>query len=133
MDGTGRCRGLEDTRSTDLRTLDDGTITSWLLQVFGASLEPPEVRLTVLDELQQAAIDGLGNRRGAVVALDPRTGAVLAYVSSPTVDPNDLAAGDLTLEEFVELPGSLDRAAFRLLPPAPPSRPSSRPRHSNPA
>lgn len=109
--------GVENTRAIDLRSLDDGTITAWLLGVFGASLEPPEVRLTVVDALQQAAADGLRGQTGAVVAVDPRTGAVLAYYSAPTADPNDLASGNITVEDFVETSPSLDRVAFRLLPP----------------
>jgi peptidoglycan glycosyltransferase len=109
--------GLERTRAPDLRSIDDGSITSWLLGLFGASLEPPEVRLTVVDAVQQAGIEGLAGRRGAVVALDPASGAILAYVSSPTADPNDLGGGDVSVSDFVESSESLDRVAFRVLPP----------------
>jgi penicillin-binding protein 2 len=42
---------------------------------------------------QQAAETGLGDRRGAVVALDPRTGAVVVFVSHPAFDPNLFSAG----------------------------------------
>jgi peptidoglycan glycosyltransferase len=109
--------GLESTRAVDLRPLDDGTLTAWLLGVFGASLEPPEVRLTVIDSLQQVAVDELRGLTGAVIALDPRTGAVLTYASSPTADPAALASGSVDIEDFADRPEALDRAAFRLLPP----------------
>ncbi|TAD74222.1 MAG: penicillin-binding protein 2 [Oscillatoriales cyanobacterium] len=46
------------------------------------------VKLTLDLAVQQAAERGLQGRRGAVVALDPRTGAVLALASNPTFDPN---------------------------------------------
>jgi peptidoglycan glycosyltransferase len=49
------------------------------------------VDLTVDPAVQQAASRALGKQQGAVVALDPKTGAVLAMVSSPTYDPNTLA------------------------------------------
>ena len=56
----------------------------------GASLE------TTLDaRAQQAAANALGDRPGAVVALDYSTGAVLAMVTSPTYDPNRLASHDI--------------------------------------
>ena len=42
--------------------------------------------------VQRAAAEALGDRKGAVVALDPRTGAVLAMVSYPRYDPNELDA-----------------------------------------
>src|SRR5207237_3630607 len=50
-----------------------------------------QVTLTIDLDLQQVAEQSLGVRPGAVVALDPRTGEVLAMVSRPTPDPNDFA------------------------------------------
>lgn len=56
----------------------------------GATIE------TTLDPaVQQAAVDALEGIRGAAVALDPKTGAVLAMVSRPSFDPNLLAGHDL--------------------------------------
>ena len=50
-----------------------------------------QIQLTIDYDLQQIAEQSLGQRPGAVVALDPRTGEVLAMVSRPTPDPNDFA------------------------------------------
>lgn len=47
--------------------------------------------LTINPAAQNAASRSLGDRRGAVVALDPKTGGVLAMVSHPSFDPNPLA------------------------------------------
>jgi penicillin-binding protein A len=44
--------------------------------------------------VQQAAWDALGDKKGAVVAMDPKTGKILAMVSKPTFDPNTLAVHD---------------------------------------
>jgi penicillin-binding protein 2 len=46
------------------------------------------VVLTIDSELQETAWSAIGNRGGAVAVLDPRNGAVLALVSSPSFDPN---------------------------------------------
>ena len=47
--------------------------------------------ITTLDPaLQKIACDALGNRKGAVVALNPKTGEILAMVSGPSFDPNNL-------------------------------------------
>jgi peptidoglycan glycosyltransferase len=54
------------------------------------------VTLTVSDKLQRLAAQQLGSRKGAVIALDPTTGAILAMVSTPSFDPNLLAAHDQT-------------------------------------
>ena len=51
----------------------------------GASLE-----LTINPKAQAAADQALGNQRGAVIALDPKTGAILAMVSHPQYDPSTL-------------------------------------------
>ena len=50
-----------------------------------------QITLTIDLDLQQVAEQSLGARPGAVVALDPRTGEVLAMVSRPSPDPNDFA------------------------------------------
>jgi penicillin-binding protein 2 len=50
-----------------------------------------DLRLTIDLDLQLAAEVALGDRTGAVVALDPRSGEVLAMVSHPDFDPNDFA------------------------------------------
>jgi len=52
-----------------------------------------DVVVTLNTELQRAATEALGDRIGAIVALDPRDGSVLALVSYPAFDPSDFAAG----------------------------------------
>jgi len=47
-----------------------------------------DLRLTIDNDLQRAAELALGNRTGAVVAMDPRNGEILAMVSHPSYDPN---------------------------------------------
>ncbi len=48
-----------------------------------------DLRTTLVPDAQQAAYDGLAGRNGAVVALDVKTGAVLALAATPTFDPSD--------------------------------------------
>ena len=55
-----------------------------------------DVTLTVSSKLQQVASDALGQRNGAVVAIEPSTGAILAMADWPTYDPNVLAGHDNT-------------------------------------
>lgn len=61
-----------------------------------------QIQLTIDMDLQQVAEDSLGTRPGAVVALDPRTGEILAMVSRPTMDPNDFAVR-ISKEEWKQL------------------------------
>tara|TARA_R110002124_G_scaffold99821_1_gene246047 strand:+ start:4434 stop:5888 length:1455 start_codon:yes stop_codon:yes gene_type:complete len=49
------------------------------------------VELTLDPAVQQAAWDALGDLKGAVVAINPKTGEILAMVSKPSYDPNELA------------------------------------------
>jgi peptidoglycan glycosyltransferase len=85
--------GIEATRAADLRSGDDGSLTSALFSLLGGDLRPHQVQLALRDDLQRAAAGALGDQKGAVVALDPATGAVLALYSSPSFDPNVLATG----------------------------------------
>src|ERR1700758_847861 len=50
-----------------------------------------QLKLTIDLDLQIAAEEALEGRNGAIIAMDPRTGEVLAMVSRPTFDPNDFA------------------------------------------
>jgi len=49
------------------------------------------LKLTVDIDLQIAAEEALAGKNGAIVAMDPRTGEILAMVSAPAFDPNDFA------------------------------------------
>ncbi|MBI4497656.1 MAG: penicillin-binding protein 2 [Chloroflexi bacterium] len=74
--------------------LSGRTGVSALLGIFWDLLHQPrrggEVRLTLDSRIQQAAEAAMGGQPGAVVALNPRTGEVLALVSTPGFDPNRL-------------------------------------------
>ncbi len=63
--------------------------------VTGQKPRGANVDLTINAAVQKAATSALGSKVGAVVALDPKTGAILAMVTSPTYDPNTLAGHDL--------------------------------------
>ncbi len=59
--------------------------------VFTESDRSGNLTLTIRNDLQQLAKDQLGQRKGSVVVLDPKTGDILAFWSYPTFDPNPLA------------------------------------------
>ncbi len=79
------------------------------------------IQLTIDNNLQKAAWDALGNRKGAIVAINPQTGGVLAFVSKPGFNPNWFIDGvsiddwdDLTTDPNKPL---LNRAAQGIFPP----------------
>jgi penicillin-binding protein 2 len=76
---------------------------------------PPEpgrdIYLTIDAALQRTAAELLKGQRGAVVAIDPQTGAVLAFVSSPSFDPN-LFVNGIGAKSYAELRDSPDRPLF---------------------
>jgi penicillin-binding protein 2 len=70
-----------------------------------------DLYLAVDARVQKAAEDALVGRRAAVVAIDPRNGDVLAFVSTPTFDPNGFARG-LTYAEYAALSENIDVPLF---------------------
>ncbi len=75
--------------------------------------------ITTLDtRLQKAASDALNGRKGAVAALDPRTGKILAMVSEPGFDPNTIEQNWNSLISSDNTQGQLlNRASQGLYPP----------------
>jgi penicillin-binding protein 2 len=66
-----------------------------------------DLHLTIDADLQAVAEAGFKGDKGALVALDPRTGEVLALVSRPAFDPNDFAKG-ISHDEWAQLIGDPD-------------------------
>jgi penicillin-binding protein 2 len=66
------------------------------------------VVLTIDAKLQKLVEDMFGERRGALVAMDPRNGEILAFVSKPTFDPNLFVEG-IDVENWRALNESIDR------------------------
>jgi peptidoglycan glycosyltransferase len=83
-------RGVERTRSSALVSNRDSTISGVLNGLLGGDTNPRGVQLTLDHMLQEVAAEALGDQKGSVVALDPKTGAILAMVSYPRFDPNSL-------------------------------------------
>ena len=61
-----------------------------------------DIYLTIDLDAQKAAEEGLGSRAGAVVAMDPNTGEILALTSHPTYDPNLFPRG-ISPKDWVQL------------------------------
>jgi penicillin-binding protein A len=83
----GQRSGIEKARNDELTGRNDA-VRSFVDQLRGKQLVGDDVTLSLEPTAQRAAYTGLAGRRGAVVALDPRTGAVKAMASNPTFDPD---------------------------------------------
>lgn len=70
-----------------------------------------DLTLHLDSRLQAVAEQALGNRRGAVVAIEPKTGGVLAYVSQPSFDPNLFVTG-ISHADYGALRDSIDQPLF---------------------
>jgi len=113
--------GLEGAYAPDLRSRRDLTISDLVAALLGRDLRPNSIEVTTDTDLQRAALDALGSNRGAVVALDPATGAVLASVSSPSFDPSLLLGNDAAEQFDILLDDPtrplLDRGTREIYPP----------------
>ncbi|MFD0274993.1 peptidoglycan D,D-transpeptidase FtsI family protein [Kitasatospora sp. NPDC127111] len=91
--------------ASQLEQLEDGVLSgsddrlffrNTLDMLTGEQKKGGDVVTTINAKAQKAAYDGLGGKKGAVVALDPRTGAILALVSTPSYDPGAFAGSENT-------------------------------------
>lgn len=85
--------GIENTQNDTLTGSKD--YSSWqnaLNSLAGISEPGNSVQLTIDSRIQRAAEQALAGRVGAIVALDPRNGAVLAWASAPTFDNTNIQA-----------------------------------------
>ena len=117
--------GIELTMNSELNGSDPSMAFRRIIDVI--SNRPQQggsVTLTLNAAAQQAAYKGLGSKTGAVVAIEPKTGKILAMATTPSYDPNRLASHDSTkvdaawksLNEDKDRPLS-NRAAQELYPP----------------
>lgn len=86
--------------ASQLEKIEDGILTGNDDQLFfdrtlsmftGDKKQGGNVVTTLNGAAQKAAFEGLGNKKGAVAAIDPRTGAILALASTPSYDPSSFA------------------------------------------
>ncbi len=93
--------GLERAFDAELSGLAGDPVAD-ALRKFGADpYDPKRLTLSLSYDLQQAAVAALGEFRGAVVMMDPRTGEILALASTPTYDASaiaDPATATVTIE-----------------------------------
>jgi len=97
-------------------------LSQWRARYLGEHPEPAAVRTAIVPAVQRAAAAALGGRRGAVIVLDPRTGAVLASVSQPDYQADliaDPASEAVAWEQVNANEGRplIDRARLGLYPP----------------
>ncbi len=87
--GNTQLEGTEDA----LLTGTDGRLASWALWDAISRKQNPggDVRTTISKAAQQAAMKGLGGQKGAVAAIEPSTGRILALASTPSYDPGSFA------------------------------------------
>jgi penicillin-binding protein A len=87
--------GIEQEANSILAGTDNSLFVRRIIDLLtGAQPKGGSVALTINAAAQKAAYKGLAGRAGAVVAIDPSTGAILALVSTPSYDPNKVSGHD---------------------------------------
>ena len=117
--------GIEASRSSLLSGQSDQLMWQRFKSLFtGQENKGATIETSIDPKIQQAAYNGLANNDGAAVAIEVKTGRVLAMVSTPSYDPNQLASHDTseansnysTLSQN-ESNLMLNRATSQLYPP----------------
>lgn len=118
-------RGLEASRAKLLSGESDSLIWQQIKSTLsGKDTQGASVETSIDPALQKVAYDQLGDRDGAAVAIEVSTGRILAMVSTPSYDPNELANHDTSSadEKYKELSAGesspmINRATSQLFPP----------------
>lgn len=98
--------GIESAMNEELSGTSDRQFYDRLSQMFtGGSAKGATVELTINPKAQELAYQLLDGHRGAIVAINPKTGEVLAMVSAPSYDPNLLSShqNDSVLQQYQAL------------------------------
>ncbi|MEW1779380.1 penicillin-binding transpeptidase domain-containing protein [Streptomyces sp. NPDC086777] len=106
----------------DLLNGTDSRLKTVMDTVTGERAEPGDVITTIDPAVQKAAYHALGNKKGAAVAIDPKTGRILAVVSTPSYDPTSLTDANSAGTAWKRLTADSDkpltnRALRQPLPP----------------
>lgn len=110
--------GIEQTQSFPLLTSHSNPFVQLANEFRGKKNQGDNVVTTLDTGLQKVAYEGLGSFKGAVVALEPTTGKILAMVSKPDYDPNTVLENwDSLVEDSEENSALLNRATQGLYPP----------------
>ncbi len=98
--------GLERFRNEELNGQSEANLQSVLNQLQGKEPQGEKVVTTLQPAAQRVAMAALGEHEGAVVALEPRTGAVTVMASKPSFDPNALRDAARQREQEREMDAS---------------------------
>ena len=109
--------GLESEANFQLLSSHEFFLTQIKNEFMGAKNVGDTVVSTLNADLQTTAYNSLGDRRGAVVVIQPSTGKILAMVSKPDFDPNTIAANWEQLVNDETNSSLLNRATMGQYPP----------------
>ncbi len=109
--------GVEALASFKLLTSNDSPLTRIRNDLTGIKNSGDSVITTLDTSLQKSAYSALGDQRGAVVVLNVKTGEILALVSKPDFDPNEIEEIWDDVNKDTENSPLLNRAAQGLYPP----------------
>jgi peptidoglycan glycosyltransferase len=98
--------GLERFRNKELTGQNTNNLQGVLDQLQGKEPRGEKVVTTLVPHAQRTAISALGVHEGAVVAIEPRTGAVEVMASKPSYDPNALRSPTAKARQAAEMTGS---------------------------
>lgn len=110
--------GVEQSENFNLLTASTNVIFNALNEIQGEKNMGDNVVTTLDVNLQKAAYKALGNHKGAIVAIEPDTGKILAMVAKPDYNPNQAEKNwDSLVEDEGDDSALLNRAAQGLYPP----------------